>query len=131
MRFVRLVLLSTVVLALAQPVFACKVCDYTYVPEGDCVFHPGVAGYICTNGTDGCDEGIVFCNGFSPASVASTYTVASVEVTHSSPAPDTRQTEKPVVASNDVEPAAESVRWSHRSRGPAPAPARAVRRTPM
>jgi hypothetical protein len=110
MRFVRLVLLSTVVLALAQPVFACKVCDYTYVPEGDCVFIPGLAGYTCFHGEGGCEETLVWCYRALPASIASTYTVASVEVTHSSPAPATPQTEKPVVASNDVQPATQSVR---------------------
>jgi hypothetical protein len=81
MRIIRLLLVLTVLFAMAQPTFACLTCGFT-----DCTnAQPGDPR--CKVTRDGCTDGLGFCPGGLQASMASEWTVASVEVSRPAAAP--------------------------------------------
>jgi hypothetical protein len=80
MRIIRLLLVLTVLFAVAQPTFACLTCGFLDCQEA----LPGDPR--CKPTRDGCTDRPGSCPGLAPAptSIASEWTVASVEVTRPS-----------------------------------------------
>jgi hypothetical protein len=86
MRIIRLLLILTVLLAMAQPTFACPTCG-----PSDCI--PGHPGDLrCQVTMDGCVDGTQSCGFGATVSMASEWTVASVEVSRPATAPATTVT---------------------------------------
>ena len=93
MRTFRFALALLAVAVMAQPLFACRECI------DDCVI---VSGHTdgCRFTQDGCTTGTFCLRPEKQIEAAAQYSVASVEVTHSTPAAaPARETARPVVAS--------------------------------
>jgi len=93
MRMVRIALALVAIVVMAQPVFACRECTT------DC----NIVNYHtdgCRFTQDGCTTGTPCFSPDRENPAAAQWTVASVEVTHSTPAATpARQASRPVVAS--------------------------------
>jgi hypothetical protein len=93
MRIARFTLIALVVLAFAQPMFACTFCDFT----GNC-------GTInestprCKLTRDGCTDGLMCIRSTGLTAIAAEYQIASVEVKSSSQPAAAKKTAQPVVA---------------------------------
>jgi hypothetical protein len=79
MRIARLLFVLLALVVMAQPVFACREC------LDDCVLMPGPTGG-CHFTIDGCTSGIPCSGPGHQDQAAAQWSVASVEVTHSTPA---------------------------------------------
>ena len=77
-RMVRSLLVLTVLLVVAQPTFACLVCDW----DGRCVWGAGLKCKILIDG--GCTDGVVYCGPALTEPLAADYSIASVEISHES-----------------------------------------------
>jgi hypothetical protein len=71
---VRFILVLTVLVGIAQPTFACVICDFT----GNCTWGGGLRCKILSGG---CSDGGP-CGGGLTEPLAADFTIASVQVTH-------------------------------------------------
>ena len=77
-RMVRSLLVLTVLLVVAQPTFACLVCNW----DGNCIWGSGPKCKFLIGG--GCTDG-AHCGGVAPTDpLAADYRIASVEISHES-----------------------------------------------
>ena len=74
-RLVRSILVLTLLLVAAQPLFACPICSF----QGPCVWG---GGHRCKPTVDGCQDGMPCGGGGLTEPLAAEFTIASVEVTH-------------------------------------------------
>lgn len=77
-RMVRSLLVLTVLLVVAQPMFACLVCNW----DGRCVWGAGPKCKFLVDG--GCTDGVYECGPALTGPLAADYSVASVEISHES-----------------------------------------------
>jgi len=75
-RIARSLLVLTVLLVVAQPTFACVICDWT----GNCTWG---GGYRCKVLDGSCGDGAP-CGGGLTEPLAAEYSIASVEISHES-----------------------------------------------
>ena len=88
-RIARSLFILTILLAVAQPMFACIVCgDWGYCT-------PGI-GLRCKPTQDGCTHSMYLCSA-PPEPLAAEYRIASVEISHESDVKVAEVTEAPAV----------------------------------
>ncbi|HEX7150831.1 MAG TPA: hypothetical protein VF618_05030 [Thermoanaerobaculia bacterium] len=93
MRIARYVLIVLVVLAVAQPMFACTYCDFT----GNCEWTQESTPR-CKLTRDGCTNGLMCIGSAGISAIAAEYQIASVEVKHEGKPAVAKKAAQPVVA---------------------------------